>query len=292
MRLELYANLRAAEKGAWLSIGTYLFFSTTKLFFGFVGMSTALKADGLNNLTDIISSVAVLIGLRIAQKPPDAVHRYGHLRAETIASVVASFIMLVVGLEVLSNSIHRLLTPIEQAPSFSTAIVAMLCAAIMYVVYRYNLALANKHNSSALRATAYDNRSDTLVSIGTAAGITFSIIGLPILDVITASLVGLLIIKTAIEIFWESVQTLTDAFNVEEAKELKQCIANVEGVRAVKDIKGRLHGHIRYIDVTVNLHGALTVHEAHLISGKIEAAVRDMTPNSFVFVHIEPHSTR
>ena len=102
-KLELYTNLRQGEKGAWLSIGTYLLLSSTKLTIGYIGTSEALKADGLNNTTDIIASIAVLIGLRIAQRPPDSNHQYGHLRAETVASLVASFIMLVVGLQVLSQ---------------------------------------------------------------------------------------------------------------------------------------------------------------------------------------------
>ncbi|MER1999298.1 MAG: cation diffusion facilitator family transporter, partial [Lysinibacillus sp.] len=179
--MELYTNLRAGEKGAWLSIGTYIFLSGMKLTVGYLGASHALKADGLNNTTDIIASIAVLIGLRISQKPPDLNHQYGHLRAETIASLVASFIMLVVGLQVLSNSVEGLFNPIEHTPSILTAIVALISAVIMYAVYRYNLALANKIKSSAVRAAAYDNRSDALVSIGTAIGISGAILGFPII---------------------------------------------------------------------------------------------------------------
>ena len=111
--MELYTNLRAGEKGAWLSIGAYIFLSAMKLIVGYIGMSAALKADGLNNTTDIIASIAVLIGLRISQRPPDVNHQYGHLRAETIASLVASFIMMVVGLQVLSTSIRSLFEPVE-----------------------------------------------------------------------------------------------------------------------------------------------------------------------------------
>lgn len=69
-KVELYTNLRAGEKGAWLSIGTYIFLSAIKLIIGYLGASEALRADGLNNSTDIISSIAVLIGLRISQRPP------------------------------------------------------------------------------------------------------------------------------------------------------------------------------------------------------------------------------
>ena len=77
--MELYTNLRAGEKGAWLSIGTYLALSSVKLIIGYLGSSAALKADGINNTTDIIASIAVPIGLRIS-RPPDENHPYGHLR--------------------------------------------------------------------------------------------------------------------------------------------------------------------------------------------------------------------
>ena len=101
-------------KGAWLSIGTYLILSSAKLTIGYIGTSEALKADGLNNTTDIIASIAVLVGLRIAQRPPDSNHQYGHLRAETVASLVASFIMLVVGLQVLVSSLKACGSPLVQ----------------------------------------------------------------------------------------------------------------------------------------------------------------------------------
>ncbi len=144
-KMELYTNLRQGEKGAWLSIGTYLILSSAKLTIGYIGTSEALKADGLNNTTDIIASIAVLIGLRIAQRPPDSNHQYGHLRAETVASLVASFIMLVVGLQVLVSSLKSLWEPTGTTPSLLTAYVAIGSAVVMYVVYRYNLALSKKN---------------------------------------------------------------------------------------------------------------------------------------------------
>ena len=287
--MELYTNLRQGEKGAWLSIGTYLLLSSVKLTIGYLGTSEALKADGLNNTTDIIASIAVLIGLRISQKPPDSNHHYGHLRAETVASLVASFIMLIVGLQVLINSLKSLWEPSGTTPSLLTAYVALGSAAVMYVVYRYNLALAKKIRSSAVKAAAYDNRSDALVSIGTAIGIFGAIFGFPIIDSITALLVAALIIKTAVEIFWEAVQSLTDAFDNEEVETLSVLIRDVEGVIELLDFKGRAHGNMYFIDVTVAVDPYLNVFESHRITEDIEHTV--MRENRFchVFVHIEPY---
>lgn len=287
--LELYTNLRAGEKGAWLSIGAYIFLSALKLIVGTIGMSAALKADGLNNTTDIIASIAVLIGLRISQKPPDSNHPYGHLRAETVASLIASFIMLAVGLQVISTTIQSFWHPTHDTPSLLTAYVAIFSAIIMYFVYRYNLALAKKIKSTAVKAAAYDNRSDALVSIGTAIGIFAAIFGMPIVDKITAFVIGVIIIKTAIEIFWEAVQTLTDAFDIDEAESLWKLIENVPEVITLVDLKGRSHGNMSFVDVTVTVNPLLNVRESHAITEKIEQTVRQFNPYCVVLVHIEPH---
>ncbi|WP_107943813.1 cation diffusion facilitator family transporter [Metasolibacillus fluoroglycofenilyticus] len=287
--MELYTNLRAGEKGAWLSIGTYVALSAMKLIVGYLGSSAALKADGLNNTTDIIASIAVLVGLRISQKPADDNHQYGHLRAETVASLIAAFIMIAVGIQVLISSVKNIWNPTHTTPSMLTAIIALISAVIMYGVYRYNIALANKINSSAVKAAAYDNRSDALVSIGTAIGIGAAIIGFPIIDVITALLVGIIIVKTGIEIFWEAVHTLTDGFNTEDTEALCELIRKVDGVSDLVDFKGRSHGNMSFVDVTVTVNPYLNVWESHEITEQIENTIKKFNPYCVVLVHIEPH---
>jgi len=104
----------SAEKGAYISIAAYIFLSALKLSFGYFGDSKGLWADGLNNTTDIIASIAVLIGLKISKRPPDDNHSYGHLRAETVASLVAAFIMITVGLQVVFSAMNPSFTKIQQ----------------------------------------------------------------------------------------------------------------------------------------------------------------------------------
>ncbi len=286
--MELYTNLRKGEKGAWISIGAYIFLSAIKLSFGFAGSSEALKADGLNNLTDIVASVAVLIGLRISQKPPDEDHHYGHLRAETIASLVASFIMAVIGLQVLLGAAERFITPPEATPSLFTAFVAFFSSVVMYFVYRYNLKLSKEIKSAAVRAAAYDNRSDALVSIGAGIGIICAVFGAPILDVITAFIVGLIIIKTAIDIFKEAVWALTDGFNEDEVETMSVLVKKVPGVIELRDFKGRSHGNVMFIDLTIAVNPELNVIESHWITEEIERKIDKVRKNCVILVHIEP----
>lgn len=287
--MEVYTNLRRGEKGAWLSIGAYIFLSALKLIFGFAGSSEALKADGLNNLTDIIASVAVLVGLRISQKPPDENHHYGHLRAETVASLLASFIMAVIGLQVLLGAGRNLFSPADQTePSLYTAGIAFFSAVVMYAVYRYNLKLSKEIRSSAVGAAAYDNRSDAIVSAGAGVGILGAILGAPVIDVITAFIVGLIILKTALDIFKESVLTLTDAFNEDEVETLSAIIRKVPGVRKLSDFKGRNHGNVMFVDLTIEVDPLLNVTESHWITEEIERKIRKTKSNCVVLVHIEP----
>lgn len=287
--MELYTNLREGEKGAWVSICIYFLLSAFKLTAGVLGSSEALKADGLNNFTDIIASLAILIGLRISQKPPDAQHQYGHLRAETIASLIAAFIMAAIGIQVIIQAVQHLADPAEKIPSTLTAIVGFISALVMYTVYKYNLKLGTRINSSALKAAAYDNRSDALVSIGATIGIVGSMLGFPILDGITALIVGIIIMMTAYNIFHEAAYTLSDGFNVEEVESLSTVVKLVYGVETLKDFKGRMHGNLMLIDLTVTVDPNLNVIESHRITEEIERKIMKVKPFSVVQVHIEPH---
>ncbi|GEK35381.1 cation diffusion facilitator family transporter [Kurthia sibirica] len=283
-----YENLRKGERGAWISITAYIILSFAKLLIGYIGNSTALKADGLNNTTDIIASVAVLIGLRISQKPPDGDHTYGHMRAETVASLIASFIMAVVGIQVLFSAAKRLFEPTDLAPSPLTAAVAVVSGIVMLFVYRYNMKLSKEINSTAVKAAALDNRSDAYVSFGAAIGIGAASLGYPIIDSITAMIVGMIIIKTAYEIFAESVMTLTDGFDEHELKALSDVVKHVDGVIELIDIKGRNHGSMILVDLTVTVDPQLNVWDSHHITENIEKEIRLQKPTSIVLVHIEP----
>ncbi|MCK9862232.1 cation diffusion facilitator family transporter [Paenibacillus sp. ATY16] len=284
-----YEEIKQGEKGALISIGAYIGLSAIKLGAGYWFASGALVADGFNNLTDIIASVAVLIGLRISQKPPDKDHPYGHFRAETIAALIASFIMATVGLQVIINTVRSLFSGEQTVPSLTSAWVALFAAACMGAVYLYNRRLADKINNQALHAAAKDNLSDTLVSIGAAIGIIGAQFGLPWLDPVAALAVGAIICKTAWDIFYSSTHALTDGFDANELMTLRSTIEGTKGVKSIKDIKARVHGSNVLIDVIVQVDPGLTLIESHRISDEIEQRMEGKHNIMSVHVHVEPH---
>ncbi|WPC39867.1 cation diffusion facilitator family transporter [Clostridium sp. JS66] len=285
---EKYNELKLAERGARISIMAYIALSLLKLSIGYIYNSKALMADGLNNTTDIMASLAVLIGLKISRKPADENHHYGHFRAETIASLIASFIMIVVGLDVLYNTVHSIIYFKAQAPDLIASIVAVVCALAIYMVYRYNKKIAIKINSAGLMAAAKDNLSDAWVGIGTAIGIVASQFGLPWIDPLAAVIVGILIIKTGWDIFREASHNLTDGFHKTELDRIAEIINMVPGVRKIKSLKARFHGNNILLDVVVSVSSKLNVIEGHDITMNIEEKLKSELNITEVVIHVEP----
>ncbi|MGG3562376.1 cation diffusion facilitator family transporter [Neobacillus rhizosphaerae] len=283
-----YKDLRLGERGAMISIVAYLILSAVKLVIGYMSDSAALRADGLNNTTDIIASIAVLIGLKISQRPPDNDHGYGHWKSETIASMVASFIMIAVGIQVLTDAIPAMFRGRNESPDMLAAYVGIASAVVMIGVYLYNKKLAIKINSKAVMAAAKDNLSDAWVSIGTAVGIIGSQLHMPWLDTLTAIIVGVLICKTAWDIFLETSHELSDGFDEHKIQLYQEVITMLDGVKGIKELKGRNYGNNEVIDVVILVHSTLDVRAAHDIATRVEKVLMRDYGVYDVHVHVEP----
>jgi cation diffusion facilitator family transporter len=289
MEEQKFANLKMGERGAIVSIIAYLCLSALKLIIGYSANSEALRADGLNNATDIVASIAVLIGLRFSQKPVDQDHPYGHWKAETVASLVASFIMMAVGLQVLYAAVISVFEGKHESPDLISAWTGMFCAIIMYFVYRYNKKLGEKIKSQAVTAAAKDNLSDAWVSIGIVVGILGSQFSLPWLDPAAAVIVGLLICKTAWDIFRDASHHLTDGFDEEEIQSFKKTTLSLYGVKGVKEIKARNYGNNTVVDIVILVNSNLDIRDAHDISTKVENILMNKHDVYNVHVHVEPN---
>ncbi|WP_434547336.1 cation diffusion facilitator family transporter [Mammaliicoccus sciuri] len=286
--MEMANNLRIAQRGAYISLVTYIILSILKYVVGTTYNSAALKADSLNNLTDIFVSVAVLIGLKISVKPADKNHPYGHMKTENITTLIVSFIIMFVGIEVISNNIPKLVQGDYSEPSTLTIWVSFISGIIMILVYLFNWKLAIKTKSTSLKSAAKDNLSDALVSIGTGIGLIFTQFGLPIIDIILAVILGFIIVYTGFTIFKESIFTLSDGFHEKDLNNYIEEIENIEGVLDVPSIKGRYHGNSVFLDVTIIVDKDLTLDEAHDICDLVEHQLKEAGAFSS-YVHPEPN---
>lgn len=281
-------NLKLAERGAIVSIAAYIILSGLKLSAGSIFHSDALTADAFNNISDIVGNVAVLIGLRMAQKPADTDHKFGHWKMEDLASLITSFIMFVVGFQVLHSTILKLLSDEVVEIDIMGAVVGIFSASVMIGVYVYNRRLARKVNSKALEATAKDNLSDAVTSVGTSVAVFTAALNFPIVDKIAAIVITFFILKTAYEIFMESFFTLSDGFDEELLHKYEEDILKLPKVVAVKSQRGRTYGANIYLDIVLEMNPDLSVYESHEITEQVEQLLTLKHGVFDVDIHVEP----
>ncbi|HGF1448858.1 TPA: cation diffusion facilitator family transporter [Streptococcus suis] len=281
-------NLKLAERGAIISILAYLLLSGLKLSAGTIFHSDALTADAFNNISDIVGNVAVLIGLRMAQKPADTDHKFGHWKMEDLASLITSFIMFVVGFQVLHSTILKLLSDEVVEIDMMGAVVGIFSAIVMIGVYFYNRNLARKVHSKALEAAAKDNLSDAVTSVGTSVAVFAAALNFPIVDKIAAIVITFFILKTAYDIFMESFFTLSDGFDEELLHKYEEDILKLPKVVAVKSQRGRTYGANIYLDIVLEMNPDLSVYESHEITEQVEQLLTLKHGVFDVDIHVEP----
>lgn len=286
-----YSALKQGERGILISIIAYLFLTVIKLVTAYFTDSTALKADGLNNSTDVIASIALFVGLRLSQKPADADHPYGHWKNETIASLIASLIMFVVGIQVLFDAFEKLIFSPRNAPTDAASIyVALFGALVMFCVYAYNMRLYKKINNQAVFTAAKDNLSDAYVSVGTAIGIAGTFLHLYWLDAFTAIIVSLLICKTAWSIFYQTTHRLSDGYDENEIILYKNAIKAIPGIIDVKELCARWYGNNIIVETTIFVDKTLNIQKAHDIATQAEEKLMQQFDIYKVIIHIEPNN--
>ncbi len=282
-------SIESSEKGAWVSIATYLLLTGTKVAVGLLAGSQAIIADGLNNATDVLGSVAVLFGLKVARRPADDDHRYGHERAEGVAALIVATIMGLVSINVGFSAIQSIFSPHREPPAAWALWVALAAAAVMMLVYFYNLRLARATGSRALEAAAQDNRSDALTSLGAAVGILGAQFGFVWADPLAGLVVAIMIARTALAIGKEAADMLMDGFSdIDRIRILRNAVRRVEGVTRVQNMRARHLGNTVAIDVIVAVPCHLTVVEAHAIADRVEALLTAQDDVQEVHVHVEP----
>ena len=281
-------NLKLAEQGALLAIVTYILLSTTKLIAGSMLHSSSLTADGFNNISDIVANIAVLIGLRMARKPADMDHKFGHWKIEDLASLITSLIMFFVGLDVLFETVQKIISKQGTAIDPLGAIVGFISAIIMTGVYLFNKKLAKRANSKALEAAAKDNLSDAITSLGTSIAIIASALNYPLVDQLVAIIITFFILKTAYDIFMESSFSLSDGFDESLLQDYKQAILEIPKITQVKSQRGRTYGSNIYLDIILEMNPDLSVYESHEIADQVEEMLMERFGIFDIDIHIEP----
>jgi cation diffusion facilitator family transporter len=290
-----------AEFATWLGIVCNLLLAVVKGIVGFFAGSKALIADAANSAADVAGSVAALIGIKVAQKPPDKDHPYGHGKAESIAAIVVSVLMLIVAFEVALSSIRTLYNGVSEAPASYALIVIGLTIIVKEALYQYKIRLGKEIASQALVAVAWDHRSDVLTSIAVLIGVGGALLGamwnqpwMLYLDPVAGIVVSGFIFRMGYLLASHSIHnTMDHVLHEEDAAELVREAERVSGVIAVDQLRAREHGHYVIIDLKISVSPKISVIEGHEIGKAVKQALMSkFTHVSDVFIHINPYDGR
>jgi cation diffusion facilitator family transporter len=262
-----------------------------KIFFGIVGQSQSLLADGIHSLSDLLSDALVLFAARHAKNDPDEEHPYGHGRYETAATMGLGTFLILVGLGIVWDAGDRLFRPEELLhPHTITLYVALFSILAKEALYHYTQYLARLIKSELLRANAWHHRSDSVSSIVVMVGIGGTMAGLPYLDAIAAVLVGVMIVHIGWSLGWGAMQELVDAgLEEEKLQEIREIINSVSGVSNIHMLRTRKLGGHASADVHVQVDPWLSVSEGHRISEVVQMRLIDEVDLlSDVTVHVDP----
>lgn len=286
-----------AQKVTFAGFAANIFLSALKLYVGTAGRSGALVADAVNSLSDVVVDVIFLIGLRVANKPADASHPYGHGKAEAILAALCGFSLLFAGGGILLTGVRDIWSVLHGVPAASPESFTLIAAAFTVLLkeglYRYTIAWGRRLNSSAVIAKAWDHRSDVFASLGVSVGIGGSLFlgkRWSVLDPVAAVVVSVFIMKSALPILKESMEELMEAALPKELVDrLTAVIESVNGVRSFHKLKTRRIGAHFAVDVHILMEGTVSLTEAHHISRNVERSIREtFGKETYITIHMEP----
>lgn len=283
-------RLNIGNKVSKITILVNIILSFIKILFGIIGNSAATIADGIHSLSDVLSTIAVIVGLKISSKPADKNHPYGHEKLEAITSKLLSSILFLTALFIGYSAIKVIIIKDFSIPSKITIYVAILSIITKEWMYRYTLKAAKKINSTALEADAWHHRSDSFSSIGTLIGIIGARLKYPILDPIASLVICIFIIKVSIDIYKTSINQLVD--HCADEKTIHMIIEQINSIKEVKridELKTRLHGSKLYVDVEIALDYSLSLRESHSIAEKVHDKIESSNNNIIhCMIHVNP----
>jgi cation diffusion facilitator family transporter len=278
-----------------LGLAVNIFLAGLKTGVGILGHSPALLADGINSTSDVAYYIVVSVFLRLARKPPDKEHPYGHHQLESIAALIVGAFVITTAIAVFWTAINNIYDLLLGQSDFSGASSWALWVALLTIMIKWGLTfftgrIGRQTNNAAVQALASDHRNDIYSALAAAIGIFLGRMGLLWVDPLAGALVALVILRTGIEILRESSTDLMDTIPGQTlAQQVNELLNRVPGVKQVEEIHAHRFGPYLVINLTICVDGALSVTEGDCIACEVEDTLyQNIDFLRRVYVHYHP----
>ncbi len=285
--------LQRGLKTTLIGIVTNAALAVAKGIAGYLGNSYALIADAIESASDVVSSGIVYLGLKVAARPPDENHPYGHGKAEPLAALTVALALLGAAATIAIQSLRAIATP-HQAPAPFTLVVLVLVVLTKETLFRLVFRVGHEVDSIAVKTDAWHHRSDAITSATAFVGISIALIGGPgyeSADGWAALLASAVITYNAARLMRVALYELTDASPSRDLEDqVRKVAGSFPGVVALHKCLVRKMGLNYLVDLDVIVDGGITVREGHRIAHEVQEMLRRANPRiSRVYVHVEPH---
>lgn len=267
-----------------------LFLAALKLAVGLVFASAALVADAVHSISDLVTDVVAIIGIRLSSRPADESHQYGHGKLETIAASVIGVALLAVGGLIAWEAGLSLYQHEHNIPGYPMLIAAAVSIVAKEWIYQLTKRIARRIGSPLLSANAWHHRSDALSSVAVLLGAVGGLLGWGHGDQVAAIAVGGIIVVVGVNMLWQLVVELTEgSVSTEEREAIISALEAVPGVRGWHGLRTRMVGREMFMDVSLHVSPGLTITEAHAVCTAAERAIGSSLGRPVsVVVHCEP----
>lgn len=268
-----------------------------KILAGIMGRSTAMIADGIHSLSDLLSDIIVIVFVKISSKGRDKNHDYGHGKFETFATLIISLMLIVVAANLMSGGIGKIKAILGGEQVSSPGMIAFWAAVASIVfkeaLYHYTIIQGKALNSPMMIANAWHHRSDAMSSIGSLIGIGGAIFlgnKFVILDPVTGCVISIFIFVMAVRMSVPAIKELLDVSLPDEVEERIEATAKtIPGVIELHELKTRREGPGIIMEGHLVLHSDISLKEAHNISKNVEESLRkEFGPETQISLHLEP----
>ena len=283
--IEISPGVKATLVGAFVN----LVLVVVKFIGGILGHSTALVADAMHSLSDLLTDAIVLATHKIGQLPADSNHPYGHGRAETIGATIVGSVIILAGVWVGYDVWKVLTSDFQPIPAWLAAGAATLSIIANEGIFHYTRRIGEKINSPAVIANAWHHRSDAISSIAALIGILGAHYGYPLMDPLAGGVVALMILKVGYGILLEGLRDLMDtSLSADQTQEIQKIIDGIPEVIKFHDLRTRTLGGEIFMDVHILVDTDLTVTEGHAAAEKVRRKLVNVFDKvQDVLVHVD-----
>ncbi len=285
-------NSVQAQKLAQLGLVLNAMLAMVKLVAGIVGHSYALVADAIESATDILGSLVVWSGLRIASRSPDDRYPFGYGRAEPLAAGAVAALMLGAAAGIAIEAIREIRTPHHAPAPFTLGVLAVVIL-VKELMAKRVLRVSEASGSVVVHADAWHHRADAITSAAAFVGISAALLGGPGWEPADdwAALVaaGIICVNGSLLLRGATRDLMDHAPDAPLFEAVSEAAARTPGVLAIEKLKIRKSGTGHFVDIHVQADPALSLHDAHILSGCVKGAIRERVPSTLgVLIHMEP----